>query len=153
MKKVKLIFSFITILLVICTIALTVSAKNSTAEIVYIANEENANTKINSQQTKDGKTYLFLPSSADLSQLKLGADSKYTTITIIGDSSVTVNQGETFNLSALFENPEALNNEYNVTITLSPQAGKTITTSVLSPCQRNFSIQKRKTPQLPVPQT
>ncbi len=130
MKKVKLIFSFITILLVICTIALTVSAKNSTAEIVYIANEENANTKISSQQTKDGKTYLFLPSAADLTQISLQADSKYETITVSADSYITVNQGETFNLTALFENPSALNNEYNVTVTLSPKTGKVITMSV-----------------------
>lgn len=130
MKIRRLLCAFAIILCTVCAILFTVSADNTAANIFYIANDSNTATQINIQTTDDGKTYLFLPSSADLSQLKLGADSKYTTITITGDSSVTVHQDETFNLTALFKNPEALNNEYNVTITLSPQAGKTITTSV-----------------------
>ena len=143
MKFRKLLCALAIILCTVCAILFTVSADNTDADIFYVANDSNAGTQINIQTTDDGKTYLFLPSSADLSQLKLEADSKYTKITITGDSSVTVHQDETFDLTALFENPEALNNEYNVTITLAPQAGKTITTKYYYKANnslKNFTI-------------
>ena len=100
LKKITLIFAAIIILAL--GMMFTVSAANSdiTASISYSANTGDSNTVVKTQTVAKGATYLFLPSSADLSNLVLEFDGQKAQFSG-NKGSVTVNSGEAFDLAAV----------------------------------------------------
>lgn len=114
-KKVLLtLFAMTTILLCFAVTAFAADA-DITATVGYQANAEDANTVIHTQAGRDGSTYLFLPSSADLTNLVLTFDGTDATLTGANDS-IAVTSGAAFDLTALFD---ADTEEYAVTLTSS----------------------------------
>lgn len=118
--KLSRLFS-VMILILVTALLLTFSASAADTDIGlhFIANEESANTVIYPQTARDKGSYLFLPSSADLKNITLLADEQFTTLTFTADSSVTVSNGESVDLTALFNDFSACNGEYKLKITAS----------------------------------
>ena len=85
-------------------------------DIYYVAADENVNTEI-TPQTVSGKTYLFLPSSADLSKLVLMNDAENKEYTISADKTATATFGSETDILSLFNDVSALNGEYKVKLT------------------------------------
>ncbi len=107
----KLIFGMLLAFAISVCFAVTSFAANNDS-IYYMANESDSNTKISIQTGANGGDYLFLPSSADLTVLKLGFDAE--AITVTGENgSVTVAKGASFDLTALFASAK---DEYTVTV-------------------------------------
>ena len=100
--------------------ALSASASSS-GDIYYIA-EESADTVIRPQECSS-LTYLFLPSSADLSNFIFSSDTQYTTLTVTADKSVRTEFGNPVDILSLFDNPEAADGEYKVMITAISETG------------------------------
>ncbi len=105
--------------LLVCITALfmlmAVSASASSLSDVYFVAEDSADTIVR-PQTQSGKTYLFLPASADLESFLFSSDTQYTTLTVSADKSVTTEFGSPVDILSLFDTPEAANGEYKVTI-------------------------------------
>ena len=107
--------------LIVCIIAMMLfGGLTATAEgindIYYITAEENVNTVINTQ-TVAGKTYLFLPSSADLAKLVLMSDADNKEYAISADKTVSSAFGSETDILSLFNDVLSLDGEYKVTIT------------------------------------
>ena len=131
MKKSRLLLILTAIITTALTLILSVSAQNAGTEILYSAKTDKENTQIHSQTASDGKTYLFLPASADLTKINLHADVRYDTIIVSADKSVTANKGETFNLTAVFDDFNAQNGEYPVTVSFVPKTGKVTSVQII----------------------
>ena len=134
MKTSKFITVFIFILCLAALFTFSASAevaeKNIFDDIYYVANNETSNTVVYSQTVSDGDTYLFLPSSADLSELILHSDTDYAYITVAADKSVKTAFGEKIDILSLFDNAESENGEYTVKITAVPQYGVVLTKTI-----------------------
>ncbi len=131
MKKSRLLIIVSAIILIALSLIFSVSAQNTDAVIRYSAKIDNEKTLIHSQVASDGKTYLFLPSSADLAKMYLQADVHYESVIVSADKAVTVNKDETFDLSAVFNDFNSLNGEYPVTVSFVPKTGKIISVQLV----------------------
>ncbi|MBR3869127.1 MAG: CotH kinase family protein [Clostridia bacterium] len=100
-----------------------VAEKTTFDSFYYIANSENENTVVYPQKAADGSAYIFLPSSADLSELILNSESEYSYITVSADKSVKTDFGEKIDILSLFDDYKSENGEYTVRITCVPEAG------------------------------
>ena len=108
LTKKLLLTVFSAVVLILCLAITTFAADNN---VSFKANVDDDNTVIVSQTGRNGKTYLFLPSSADLTALALDSDAQ--TLEISADKgTVTIAKGETFDLTAICI-PK--NGEYTVT--------------------------------------
>ena len=108
LTKKLLLTVFSAVVLILCLAITTFAADNN---VSFKANVDDDNTVIVSQTGRNGKTYLFLPSSADLTALALDSDAQ--TLEISADKGkVTIANGETFDLTAICT-PK--NGEYTVT--------------------------------------
>mgnify|MGYP003294740920 CR=1 FL=1 len=128
--------------LLICIAALfmlmVVSASASFSGDVYYVAEESAETIIRLQK-HSSVTYLFLPSSADLTKLVLGSDASYTKLTVTADNSVSTDFGKPVDILSLFDNPEALNGEYKVTVTALAESGEDYQQEIIIMKSENIS--------------
>ncbi len=82
--------------------------------LYFQANTTDDNTVIYTQTVDDGSRYLFLPSSADLTDLTLYYENAQTVVFSSDDGSLTVISGESFDLTSLFS---GVLDEYTVTVT------------------------------------
>lgn len=130
MKKSRLLFIITAIIAITLTLFLSVSAQNKQPDILYAANSEKSNTLIHSQILSDGTTYLFLPASADLKEINLSADINYDSIIVSADKTVKIAKGESFSLTALYNNFEAQNGEYEITLSFIPKTGKVTSVNI-----------------------
>lgn len=105
----KLLLTIFSVIILATCLAITSFAANS--DISFKANSDDNNTVITTQTGKNGKTYLFLPSSADLANLVLDFDAEALEITA-DKGTVTIASGEAFDLTAICT---AKNGEYTVT--------------------------------------
>ncbi len=112
MKKISEKFTITAIILLAILACLSITAFAADSDVYFMANADDANTVINTQ-TVNGKKYLMLPSSADISELTLYHDAEEVTFST-EKGSVTVENGAAFDLTALFE---AEQDEYTVTVT------------------------------------
>lgn len=110
-KSIKriLITSAIILTLSVCFAVTSFAADSS---ISFMANAGDANTVIKTQTVND-KEYLFLPSSADLSELTLYHDNAANVTLSTDNGTVAVKSGVAFDLTALFT---AEQDEYTVTV-------------------------------------
>ena len=131
MKRSRLLLGAAIILTVICSLLMSVSAQNNAPEVIYVTNNEKSNTLIHSQSAADGETYLFLPASADLTDINLQADINYETIIISADKSVSVSKDESFDLTAVFNNIDSKNGEYPITVSFVPKTGKVTSVQII----------------------
>lgn len=113
----KLLLTIFSAIILFACLAITTFAANS--DVTFKANADDANTVIATQVARDGKRYLFLPSSADLTNLVLYFDSDSLELTA-DNGTETVTSGEAFDLTAICT---AKNGEYTVTFA----DGKTLT--------------------------
>lgn len=127
MKFSKFLSMLILIFVLATVIAFSASAKVADKTIIdsfyYVANVENENTVIYPQNAPDGTTYLFLPSSADLSKLILFSENKYSYVTVSADKSVKTSFGSEIDILSLFDDFQSENGEYTVRITGVPDVG------------------------------
>lgn len=130
MKKSRLLFIITAIIAITLTLFLSVSAQNKQPDILYAANSEKSNTLIHSQILSDGTTYLFLPASADLKEINLSADINYDSIIVSADKTVKIAKDESFSLTALYNNFEAQNGEYEITLSFIPKTGKVTSVNI-----------------------
>ena len=108
LTKKLLLTVFSAVVLILCLAITTFAADNN---VSFKANVDDDNTVIVSQTGRNSKTYLFLPSSADLTALALDSDAQ--TLEVSADKgTVTIANGETFDLTAICT-PK--NGEYTVT--------------------------------------
>lgn len=112
MKKLIIVLSIV----LICMLAMITVSAAEVQEVYYVTAEENVNTRINTQ-TVAGKTYLFLPSSADLNKLVLYSDGENEEFTMTADNTVTTTFGKETDIISLFDDVATLNGEYAVTLT------------------------------------
>lgn len=124
-SKILSIIILIFSLAIICAFSASakVAEKTTFDSFYYIANAENENTVVYPQKAADGKAYIFLPSSADLSELVLHSESKYSYITVSADKSVKTSFGEKIDILSLFDDYRAENGEYTVRIICVPESG------------------------------
>lgn len=106
----KLLLTIFSVIILATCLAITSFAANS--EISFNANADDSNTVITTQTGRNGKTYLFLPSSADLTNLVLNFDAESVELSA-DKGSVNVTSGEAFDLTAFCT---AKNGEYTVTL-------------------------------------
>lgn len=104
-----------TVILLCFAVTSFAAGADITASVGYQANAGDANTAIHTQKGRDGSTYLFLPSSADLKNLVLTFDGTDATLTG-AKGSAAVTSGTAFDLTALFD---AGTEEYAVKLTSS----------------------------------
>lgn len=126
--KVSKILSVLIVIFALATVVVfsasaKVAEKTTFDSFYYIANNENANTVVYPQTAADGSAYIFLPASADLSNLVLHSESGYLYITVSADKSVKTTFGEKIDILSLFDDYKAQNGEYTVTITAVPESG------------------------------
>ena len=108
LTKKLLLTVFSAVVLVLCLAITTFAANN---DVSFKANVDDNNTVVTSQTGRNGKTYLFLPSSADLTALAI--DFNAQTLEISADKgTVAIAKGEAFDLTAICT-PK--NGEYTVT--------------------------------------
>ncbi len=100
-----------------------VAEKTTFDSFYYIAGDENENAVVYPQKAADGNSYIFLPSSADLSELILHSEGNYSYITVSADKSVKTSFGEKIDILSLFDDYKSQNGEYTVRITCVPEAG------------------------------
>lgn len=106
----KIILTIFSAIILCACLAITTFAANS--DITFKANADDNFTVVETQTGRDGKTYLFLPSSADLANLVLYFDAE--SLELKADKgTVTVVSGESFDLTAVCT---AKNGEYTVTL-------------------------------------
>ena len=108
LTKKLLLTVFSAVVLVLCLAITTFAADN---DVSFKANADDDNTVIVSQTGRNGKIYLFLPSSADLTALALDSDADALEISA-DKGTVAIAKGETFDLTAICT-PK--NGEYTVT--------------------------------------
>lgn len=113
----KLLLTIFSIVALVACLAITAFSADS--DVTFRANADDDNTVITTQTARDGKTYLFLPSSADLTNLVLYFDADSLEITA-DKGAVTITSGAAFDLTAVCT---AKNGEYTVTFS----DGKTLT--------------------------
>lgn len=123
MRTSKIVSVFIMILMTICVLAFSASANSVDGGFYFVANSENEGTAVYTQQAADGSTYLFLPSSADLTQINLNIDGNYKSLIVAADTYVKADIGAPVDITALFDDIGAQNGEYTVTITAVPETG------------------------------
>ena len=104
----KLLLAIFSIIILVTCFAITSFAAD--ADVSFKANADDSNTVVTTQTGKDGKTYLFLPASADLTNLALDFDADVLEISA-DKGTVTVASGEAFDLTAICT---AKNGEYAV---------------------------------------
>lgn len=126
--KASKFLSIIILTIVLVTVSVffassKIAEKTTIDSFYYVANTENENTVIYPQKAPDGNTYLFLPSSADLSKLVLYSDHDYSYITVSADKSEKTSFGAEIDILSLFDDFQAENGEYTVSITGVPEAG------------------------------
>ena len=112
MKKALILIAVI----MISIFAMMTASAEDVNDIYFITTEENENTAIYTQ-TVSGKTFLFLPSSADLSKLVLMNDAENKEYTISADKTATATFGTETDILSLFNDVSALNGEYKVKLT------------------------------------
>ncbi len=112
MKKALIL----TVVILISILAMVTASAEGINDIYYVTAEENVNTVINTQ-TVAGKTYMFLPSSADLTKLVLMSDAENKEYTLKADKTVTSTFGSETDILSLFNDVSALNGEYKVKLT------------------------------------
>ena len=112
MKKTLILIAVI----MISIFAMMTASAEDVNDIYFITTEENENTAIYTQ-TVSGKTFLFLPSSADLSKLVLMNDAENKEYTISADKTATATFGTETDILSLFNDVSALNGEYKVKLT------------------------------------
>ena len=115
MKKSKLFILFAIISVFLMIMAVSASAASS-ADLYYAADSEDAGAVVFPQK-HSGKTFLFLPSSADLTALVFSSETEYTSVTVAADKTVTADFGTAVDILSLFDNADSLNGEYKVTVT------------------------------------
>ena len=128
MKKILPILMLL-LLLSVC-IGLSAGAESAPAlvnDLYYMANSENSDTAIYPQGARGGQYYMFLPSSADLTQLVLFADESYTSLTLTGDAEITAAPGEAFDLTAVVSGE---NDEYTVSVSAEKTDGTVNTLTI-----------------------
>lgn len=129
MKLKNILSVAIAALLLFTVVAFSASAKDMVADkatknyLSYTAVSGNDVTVIYPQTAADGKDYLFLPSSADLTKVSFNIDDSFRSMTVRADNSVTLNDSDTFDLLSLFDDPSAQNGEYTVTVIALPKFG------------------------------
>ena len=106
----KLLMTIFSAVILVACLAITSFAANS--DVSFKANADDDNTVIATQTGRNGKTYLFLPSSADLTNLVLSFDADSIKLTA-DKGTVTIASGEAFDLTAICT-PK--NGEYTVTL-------------------------------------
>ena len=121
MKKTLIL---IAVIMISIFAMMTASAKDVN-DIYFITTEENENTAIYTQ-TVSGKTFLFLPSSADLSKLVLMSDAENKEYTISADKTATATFGSETDILSLFNDVSALNGEYKVNLTSGDETNELI---------------------------
>jgi len=105
----KLLLTIFSVVILAACLAITAFAANS--DVSFKANADDKNTVISTQTGRNGKTYLFLPSSADLANLVLYFDAENLELSA-DKGTVTITSGEVFDLTAICT---AKNGEYAVT--------------------------------------
>ncbi len=130
MKSSKLFSVFVLTVMAVLMLVFSASAAESDIGLHFIANEENKNTAIYTQTARDKGTYLFLPSSADLTNVVLRADEQFTMLEISADKAVTVINGEAVDITALFEDTASTDGEYKLEITAKTDDGAEKSVSV-----------------------
>lgn len=105
----KLLLTIFFVIILVACLAITSFAANS--DVSFKANADDNNTVIATQTGRNGKTYLFLPSSADLTNLVLDFDAESVALSA-DKGTVTIASGEAFDLTAICT---AKNGEYTVT--------------------------------------
>ena len=118
-----LIIITVSVFILVFSVSAEVAKKTTTDSFYFIANTENENTKIYPQTAPDGKTYLFLPSSADISELVLHSEKEYKYITVSADKSIKTAFGTEIDIFSLFNDIQSENGEYTVRITGVPEVG------------------------------
>ena len=99
----------LTTISVIClAICLAVCAFAANQNITFLANADDANTVIKVQKSADGRDFLFLPSSADLTELVLYFDGAGITA-----NNTKITSGEAFDLTSV---AKASNGVYTLTL-------------------------------------
>lgn len=128
--KIERFFAVIFAVVALCAVfALSTSANDMVADkatkdyLSYTAINENSDTVIYPQTVSDGTDYLFLPSSADLSELTLNLSGNYDSVTVKADKFVTLKNGEAFDLLSLYNDTSAQDGKYTVTVTAIPKVG------------------------------
>lgn len=91
---------------------LTIGISAEESMVSYGANDEGEKTMIHSQAV-NGKEYLFLPSSADLSKLVLNFENAQEIIIKSSKNEIKITNGTAFDLTLLFEEEQ---DEYNIMI-------------------------------------
>ncbi|MCD7774151.1 MAG: CotH kinase family protein, partial [Clostridiales bacterium] len=119
----KLFMTFAAAVIMSVLLALTAFAAETDIydSLSFQANASDTNTVIYTQTIDDGSRYLFLPSSASLTELTLYYENaeEVTFSTSVG--SVAVVSGEAFDLTALFDGTA---DEYTVTVTADGEASE-----------------------------
>lgn len=111
MKKIMKQSLYLFIIVVgIALLTIGISAEESM--VSYGANDEGEKTMIHSQAV-NGKEYLFLPSSADLSKLVLNFENAQEIIIKSSKNEIKITNGTAFDLTLLFEEEQ---DEYNIMI-------------------------------------
>ena len=121
MKKALILIAVI----MISIFAMMTASAEDVNDIYFITTEENENTAIYTQ-TVSGKTFLFLPSSADLSKLVLMSDAENKEYTIFADKTATATFGTETDILSLFNDVSALNGEYKVNLTSGDETNELI---------------------------
>lgn len=96
--KHMIITAVMIVTLIICCAVTSFAAESG---IYFMANEDDSNTVINTQNVGNEK-YLFLPSSADLSALTLYFDKAENVVFTTNDGMFIVESGVAFNFLSLF---------------------------------------------------
>ena len=94
----KVLLTIFSVIILAACFAITSFAADS--DISFKANDDDNNTVISTQTGKDGKTYLFLPASADMTNLALYFDADALEISA-DKGTVNVASGEAFDLTAI----------------------------------------------------
>lgn len=106
----KLLLTIFSAVILVACLAITSFAAN--ADVTFKANADDDNTVITTQVARDGKKYLFLPSSADLKNLVLYFDAESLELSA-DNGTETITSGAAFDLTAFCT---AKNGEYTVTL-------------------------------------
>ena len=114
-KNILLITALLIILTGITVISASAADNDIYASLAFKANAGDENTYVKTQIALDGERYLFLPSSANLSELTLYYDSANTGVTFgTSNGSVNVESGKAFDFKSLFTKDA---DEYKVNVT------------------------------------
>ncbi len=123
MKKSKRAIIIAAVVLALSVLAITAASAQGGDiydSLSFKASVSDENTTIKTQKSPlDGKTYLFLPSSADLSSLTVYFDESFEDVSFAnGENMINIESGVPFDFTSIFP---ATSDEYNVTVTADGQ--------------------------------